>query len=132
MFCFTIKDKLSTTSLCFYYALYNHFTFPCTLYMIYYLNFFSCFSMVIKFYWNIISAMFMLSYYDPSLCALLRCLSDKMSLQKLFVCYYLPTRDEQELSLGMLIRCKCIYTFLCSMIILFVFLHVLCALWYNI
>src|SRR3954452_13327672 len=111
MFCFTIKDKLSTTSLCFFYALDNHFTFPCTLCMIYCLNCFSCFSMVTKFYLNTISVMFMLSYYDPSLCALLRCLSDSMSLQKLFVCYHLPTRDEQELSLGMLIRCKRIYTF---------------------
>src|SRR3954467_14386616 len=34
-----------------------------------------------------------------------------MSPQKLFVCYHLPTRDEQELSLGMLIRCKRIYNF---------------------
>src|SRR3954470_9372188 len=41
MFFFTIKDKLSTTSLCFFYALENHFTFPCTLYMIYCLNCFS-------------------------------------------------------------------------------------------
>src|SRR3954464_1708227 len=56
--------------------------------------------------------MSMLSYYDPSLCALHRCLSDSMSLEKLFVCYHLPTRDEQELSLGMLIRCKRIYHFI--------------------
>src|SRR3954463_12400664 len=48
----------------------------------------------------------------PVLCALLRCLSDSMSLQKLFVCYHLPSRDEQELSLGMLIHCKRIYNFL--------------------
>src|SRR3954447_16891016 len=71
--------------------------------------------------------MFMLSYYDPSLCALLRCLSDGMSLQKLFVCYHLPTRDEQELSLGMLICCKRIYNFLCSMLVLSMIPHVLFA-----
>src|SRR4051794_18893649 len=34
-----------------------------------------------------------------------------MSLQKLFLCYHLPTRNEQELSLGMLICCKHIYNF---------------------
>src|SRR3954453_13534756 len=42
------------------------FFFPCTLYVIFCLNCFSCYSMVTKFYCNIISAMFMLSYYDPS------------------------------------------------------------------
>src|SRR3954447_3861075 len=34
-----------------------------------------------------------------------------MSPQKLFVCYHLPTRDEQELSLGMLMHCKRIFNF---------------------
>ena len=66
MFCFIIKDKLSTTLLCFYYALDNHFTFPCTLYIVFCLFYFSCYSMVTKFYCNIISTMSMLSYYDPS------------------------------------------------------------------
>src|SRR4051812_13495058 len=112
MFCFTIKDKLSTTSLCFFYALDNHFTFPCTLYMIYCLNCFSFSAWLLSF----IEILYLpcLCYHTmiPVLCALLRCLSDRMLLQELFVCYYLPTRDEQELSLGMLIRCKRIYNFL--------------------
>src|SRR3954447_19273585 len=40
--------------------------FPCTLYIIFCLNCFSCCSMVTNFYCNIISNMSMLSYYDPS------------------------------------------------------------------
>src|SRR5215217_3974867 len=32
-----------------------------------------------------------------------------------YLCYRLPARDEQELSLGMLIRLRCIDNFLCSM-----------------
>ena len=48
---------------------------------------------------------------------------------KNYFCYHLPTRDEQELSLGMLIRCKRIYNFLCSMLVLHQFLYVLYALY---
>src|SRR3954469_17261718 len=48
----------------------------------------------------------------------------------LFVITYL-IEDEQELSLGMLIRCKRIYNFLCSMLVFFLSLHVLCALLYT-
>src|SRR3954469_23151017 len=40
--------------------------FPCTLYIIFCLNFSSCYSMVTKFYCNIISTISMLAYYDPS------------------------------------------------------------------
>ena len=40
--------------------------FSCTLYIVFCLNYFSCYSMVTKFYCNIISTMSMLSYYDPS------------------------------------------------------------------
>ena len=50
---------------------------------------------------------------------------------KNYFCYHLPTRDEQELSLGMLIRRKRIYNFWCSMLVLLLFLHVLCALLYT-
>src|SRR4051812_45327158 len=46
----------------------------------------------------------------------------------LFVITYL-LGDEQELSLGMLIRCKCIYNFLCSMLVLHQILYVLYALY---
>ena len=44
-----------------------------------------------------------------------------------FVITYL-LEDEQELSLGMLIRCKRIYNFLCSMLVLHQFLYVLSIL----
>src|SRR4051812_32262090 len=102
-----MKDKLSTTSLCFFYALDNHFTFPCTLCMIYCLNCFSFSAWLLCF----IEMLYLqcLCYHTmiPVLCALLRCLSDIMSLQKLFICSW----DEQELSLGMLIRCRRIYNF---------------------
>src|SRR3954469_18039486 len=40
--------------------------FPCTLYIIFCLNYFSCYSMVTKFNCNIVSTMSMLAYYDPS------------------------------------------------------------------
>src|SRR3954462_7441936 len=40
--------------------------FPCTLYIVFCLNLFSCYNMVTKFYVNIISTTFMLSCYEPS------------------------------------------------------------------
>ena len=43
---------------------------------------------------------------------------------KNYLVYHLPARDEQELSLGMLIRCKRIYNFWCSMSVLHQFLYV--------
>jgi hypothetical protein len=42
---------------------------------------------------------------------------------KKYFCYHLLLEDEQELSLGMLIRCKHIYNFWCSMLVL---LHAPC------
>src|SRR3954454_18092498 len=43
--------------------------FPCTLYIIFCLNYFSCYIMVTKYYCNIISTMSMLSYHDSiSIC----------------------------------------------------------------
>ena len=54
-----------------------------------------------------------------------------MSPQKLsFVITYL-LEDEQELSLGMLIHCKHIYNFWCSMLVLHQFLYVLFTLRYT-
>jgi hypothetical protein len=44
-----------------------------------------------------------------------------------FVITYL-LEDEQELSLGMLIRCKRVYNFLCSMLVLHQLLYVLFTL----
>src|SRR3954469_6611260 len=65
MFCFTIKDKLSTTLLCFFYALDNHFAF----YALYTLSLFDFSFHVIAWLLSFIvgvSTMSMLSYYDPS------------------------------------------------------------------
>src|SRR3954451_7965574 len=70
--------------------------FPCTLYIIFCLNYFSCYSMVTKFYCKIISTMSMLAYYDPSSSRL----CDSMSPQILFVCYHLPTRRRAGVKLG--------------------------------
>ena len=47
-----------------------------------------------------------------------------------FVITYL-LEDEQELSLGMLIRCKRIYNFWCSMLVLHQLSNVLSMLWYT-
>src|SRR3954469_13214966 len=110
-------------------------SFPCTLYIIFCLNCSSNYSMVTKFYCNIISSMYMLAYYDPSsLCFYIlideSCVTACHLKNYLFVITYL-LEDEQELSLGMLIHCKCIYNFLCSMLVLLLFLHVLCALLYT-
>ena len=46
-----------------------------------------------------------------------------------YLCYRLPARDEQELSLGMLIRLRRIDNFLCSMPHYWWYLHVLCTLY---
>ena len=46
-----------------------------------------------------------------------------MSHQKLLFCITYLLEDEQELSLGMLIRPKCIYNFWCSMLVLHQFYH---------
>ena len=46
-----------------------------------------------------------------------------------YLCYRLPARDEQELSLGMLIRLRRIDNFLCSMPHYWWYLHVLCILY---
>lgn len=46
-----------------------------------------------------------------------------------YLCYRLPARDEQKLSLGMLIRLRRIDNFLCSMPHYWWYLHVLCTLY---
>ena len=51
-----------------------------------------------------------------------------MSPQKLFFVITYLLEDEQELSLEMLIRCKRIYNFLCSMLVLHQFIYVLLTL----
>ena len=70
-----------------------------------------------------------------SLRSQLQCLVHKvwwcMSPQKLLFCYHFPLEDEQELSLGMLIRCKRIYNFWYSMLVLHQLSYVLSMLRYT-
>ena len=133
MFCYLL-DKLSTTLLCFFYALDNHFTF----HALYTLSFVWITFHVTAWLLSFIAILYLpcLCYHTmiPALCAFIYCLIKivwQHVTSKIIVCYHLPTRDEQELSLGMLIRRKRIYNFWCSMLVLLLFLHVLCALLYT-
>ena len=53
MFCYIIKDKLSTTLLCFLYAHKQTVAFNALLFMILCLSYSSCYNIVAKFYWII-------------------------------------------------------------------------------
>jgi hypothetical protein len=68
-----------------------------------------------------------LEHFDPSLQCLIEIVLASCHLKNYFVITYL-LEDEQELSLGMLIRRKRIYNFLCSMLVLHQFLYVLLML----
>jgi hypothetical protein len=50
MFCYSMKDKLKTTLICFPYDLNTHLTFNVSLFIIFRLCFFSCYNMVAMFY----------------------------------------------------------------------------------
>ena len=133
MLCYHLWDKLSTTLLCFFYALDNHFTF----HALYTLSFVWITFHVTAWLLSFIAILYLpcLCYHTmiPALCAFTYCLIKivwQHVTSKIIVCYHLPTRDEQELSLGMLIRRKRIYNFWCSMLVLLLFLHVLCELLY--
>jgi hypothetical protein len=66
MFCFHLWDKLSTTLLCIYAMLLTITLL--SMHVIHFLlfDYYSCFSMVIKFHCLIISIMLMLGFYDSS------------------------------------------------------------------
>ena len=72
-----------------------------------------------------------LEYFDPSSQCfyiwLIKIVLVHVTSKIIFVITYL-LEDEQELSLGMLIQCKCIYNFWCSMLVLHQFLYVLITL----
>src|SRR4051794_25513724 len=115
MFCYIIKEKLNTTLLCLLYAQKQHVAFNALLFMLFYLSYSSCFSIVAKFY--------CLEFYHSCLClkstlipaAMFHVLDQVLVAQShiknyCFVITYL-LEDEQELSLGMLIRLKRIYNF---------------------
>jgi hypothetical protein len=116
------------------------FDFHCFIFMIFYLCSFSCYNMVAKF---LLSRLYLSC---PCFYVLLipahnayiygqDCVGACHLKNYCFVITYLLD-DEQELSLGMLIRLKRIYNFLCSMLVLHhlpcVLLHFmafLCAFW---
>ena len=50
MFCYSMKDKLNTTLLCFLYAKKQTVAFSALLFMIFCLSYFSCCNIVAKFY----------------------------------------------------------------------------------
>ena len=98
------KDMLSTTLLCLVYYHKHTVSFNELLFMILFLSYFSCYNIVAKFYW-IISIMSMLEYLDPSsqcFTCLIKIVLASCHLKNYFVITYL-LKDEQELSLGMLI-----------------------------
>ena len=130
MFCY-LMDKLNTT-LCFFYALDNHFTF----HALYTLSFVWLLFMISAWFLSSLQCYIYHVYVIilwSQLYVLLQLFDQGCVIAchlKNYFCYHLPTRDEQELSLGMLIRCKRIYNFWCSMLVLLLFLHVLCELLY--
>ena len=87
---------------------------PCTLYIVFCLNCFSCYSMVTKFYCNIITTMSMLSYYDPSsMCFYILFDQDCVIACHLknYCLLSLTYSGRVGVKLGMLIRRKRIYNF---------------------
>ena len=71
----------------------------------------------------VLIATFITYAYDSMIKVMMACHSRN------YLCYRLPARDEQELSLGMLIRLRRIDNFLCSMPHYWWYLHVLCTLY---
>ena len=115
MFCYSTKDKLNTTLLCFLYARNKRITFNALLFMILCLCYFSCCNIVAKFtLLELYLSCLCLEYFDLSLqcfyITLIKIVLASCHLKNYFVITYL-LKDEQELSLGMLIRCKRIYNF---------------------
>jgi hypothetical protein len=106
MFCYSMRDKLNTTLLCFLYASNKQITFNALLFMIFCLCYFSCCNRVANSMVRIISFMPMFkSTLIPACNALHRLDQDCvgcMSPQKLFFVITYLLEDEQELSLGML------------------------------
>ena len=134
MFFYSIKDMLSTTLLCFLYAHKQTVASNALLFMILCLSYSSCYNIVAKFYWIIsIMPMFRVLWFQLTMLYnnLIKIVLAACHLKNyLFVITYLLV-DEQELSLGMLIRPKRISNFWCSMLVLLQLLYVLCALFHT-
>jgi hypothetical protein len=113
MFCYSMRDKLKTIYYVFPYDLNTRLTFIVSLFMIFCFCFFSCYNMVAKF---LLSRLCLscpcFKFFDLST----QCFTYMIKIvivhvtSKIisFVITYI-LEDEQELSLGMLIRLKRIY-----------------------
>ena len=115
MFCYSMKDKLNTTLLCFSMLETNLKLSSALLFMIFYLCYFSCCNIVAKLYCqNYIYHAYVQSTlilaYNAFTIMMIKIVLAACHLKNYFVITYL-LEDENKLSLGMLIRCKCIYTF---------------------
>jgi hypothetical protein len=119
--CFAFSWRTSWKPfVCFSIWFEHTFDFHCFIFMIFCLCSSSCYNMVAK---SLLSGLCLscpcFKFFDlstqcsTSLIKLWWC----MSPQKLFFFITYLLEDEQELSLGMLIRLKCIYNFWCSMLI---------------
>ena len=123
MFCYSTKDKLDTTLLCFSLWLKQMYHFQCIIahchlfVLLFMCNIVAKFTLV-----QIIFIMPLLKCFDLSLqcfyISLIKIVLASCHLKNYFVITYL-LEDEQELSLGMLIRCKRIYNFWCSMLVFY-------------
>ena len=129
-FMFFYSIRTCWVPLCYVYSMLKQtVAFNALLFMILCLSYSSCYNIVAKFNW-IISIMPMLEYLDPSsqcFTCLIKIVLASCHLKNYFVITYL-LEDEQELSLGMLIRLKRIYNFWWSMLVLHQFICVLFTL----
>ena len=133
MFCYTMRDKLNTILIMFSLCETNkHLAKHCyswifclCLFMLHHSFFVLLLELCLSCYdWStMIPALNVLQILWSSLWW---CMSPQ-KLFFLFITYLLE--DEQELSLGMLIRCKRIYNFWCSMLVLYLLSYVLSTLW---
>ena len=104
MFCYSMKDKLDTTLLCFTLWLKQTYQLQCIIahcplfVLLFMCNIVAKFTLV-----QIIFIMPLLKYFDLSLqcfyISLIKIVCGCMSPQKLF-CYHLPTRGREGLNLG--------------------------------
>ena len=95
MFCYFIKDKLSTTLLCFIYAQEQTVAFNALLFMLFCLSYFSCYNIVDKFYClELYLSCLCLEYFDPSsqcFYIMIKIVLASCHLKNYF-CNHLPTR----------------------------------------
>jgi hypothetical protein len=124
MFCYSMKDKLKTICYVFPYDLSTRLTFIVSFSWSFICILFHVITWLLSFFYQYyIFHAHVLSFFDSSTqclhrwSRLCRCMSPQIYF---FVITYL-LEDEQELSLGMLIRLKRIYNFWCSMLVFTLF-----------